>query len=166
MARQGSSGHGQIWRRMRLSILGLILFALWASAGADDVQGLWALESLRQGDKISRDPRWKCTIRFEGDRFRFSSISVTEKWLVRSDGTRTAQSVEHEVFLGGSYRLGKSQLILHLQPPVASEQKEFAQSYFGPASPDGSYRPGMQIHDKLKLRAAGREMIFVRQNNK
>ena len=144
----------------------LILFSLWGVAGADDLQGLWALESLHQGDKISRDPRWKCTVRFEGDRFRLISTSVTEKWLVGSDGTSTARPIHHEVFLGGSYQLDKSQIVLHLQSPVPSEQTDFAQIYFGKAAADGSYRPGVLVQDQLKLYADGRELIFVRQNNK
>ncbi|MBT9583727.1 hypothetical protein IV102_10270 [bacterium] len=151
---------------MRLQLVCLILFSLWGVAGADDLQGLWALESLHLGDKIIRDPRWKCSLRFEGDRFRLISTSVTEKRLVGRDGSSTTRPIEHEVFLGGSYQLDKSQLILHVQSPVTSEQTDFAQTNFGKAAADGSYRPGVLVQDQLKLRAVGRELIFVRQNHK
>lgn len=155
---------------MRKRLLGLLVLTLWSTSGAcaDPLGGLWALDSLCEKGRVSRDPRWKCTLQFEPTtgRFKLLSSTVTEKWLLAKDGTSSTQPIVSEWHLAGSYQWQEPVLRLQLQQPVSAEQSQYAHRYFGAPGADGCYRPVVTIKDQLVLQIPERQLIFTRQSNK
>lgn len=137
--------------------------AAWA--GVDEqVQGVWVLEAVQQGERAAHDPRWTMMMTFEGDHL-FSAAS-TQMLEVRRSGPRgaAAKAVQQDVRFLGRYRIVGDRLELRPRPPLAGDALAFATVNFGPAAPNGTFSPRLSLESGLALTnpATGRQLQFQR----
>ena len=126
--------------------------------------GVWILDRVVEGGRDVRDPRWTCTVAFDGgSTFSVASTTIIEKRTTGPSGEAT-RAVQQDIRIVGAYSVADGKLAVTLERPPADDQREFIRNNFGSLDERNTFRPKVSVESGLMLgnEVSGRELYFNR----